>query len=122
MQTTDFGGNISLLKYKVAQVSATVGAGPYVSGVAGSYTLDYDALVTSRSALIDFWPLDETSGTTAASDSAAHDGTYTNGPTLNSTSLTLDGAPSVRMNTSGNDDRIQFTPGHGLRLCGAWIS
>lgn len=111
MQTTDFGGNISLLKYKVAQVSATVGAGPYVSGVAGSYTLDYDALVTSRSALIDFWPLDETSGTTAASDSAAHDGTYTNGPTLNSTSLTLDGAPSVRMNTSGNDDRIQFTPG-----------
>jgi hypothetical protein len=111
MQTTDFGGNISLIKFKVAQVSATVGAGPYVSGVAGSYTLDYDALVTARSELIDFWPLDETSGTTATSYSGTHNGTYVNGPTLDSTSLTLDGAPSVRMNTSGNDDYINYTPG-----------
>lgn len=96
MQVADFGGAVDFVRWRVAQVSALTGPGATATAAFGRQISDYDALIASRAALIEYWPLGETSGTLAASLSGTRNGSHSVSTMAGQASITADGDRSVR--------------------------
>lgn len=75
--------------------------------------------VVASDAPIAHWPLNETTGTTAADLAGANTGTYTNGPTLGATGA-LSGNGDTAASFDGVDDSVNIADTSALRLNGSF--
>jgi hypothetical protein len=84
-------GEVSLYNYALTsdQILENYLEGKYGEGIE-AFT-DYESRVKEKSPVA-YWKLDETTGATAVEEISGNDGTYTNTPTLNQTSLITTGS------------------------------
>ena len=88
--------------YRLAAINSG-GQSPYAS--ASAATISYGALVSGRTALLDYWRLGESSGTVAADASGTNNGTYVNGPALGSPGA-IANDPDTSVTFNGTSQRV----------------
>lgn len=121
LQSADFGGTVNFLKWRVAQVSAVVGAGPYTTMSSGLIGSDYTATVTARGSIIDFWPLNEAAGSTIYSNSGTHNGVGFEPINYNQSAICDDGAKTILTTGLGRFDISGFASMANVRAVEYWF-
>ena len=108
--TSDYGVSQPMVRWRAAPISAVVPEVSRYSPIAeiqSTAELMYNDLVTGHPGLIEYWPLNEPSGTVAASWSGLHDGTHTS-VTTGQPSLTTDGDLSASYQTGAATDFVEW--------------
>lgn len=110
-----YGENLPLVRWRASAISAlvpTVSRYCAASEIQSGAEIFYNDIVSARANLIEFWPLNDASGTLAASWSGTHNGTHTGAQYAAQPSITTDGEPSVSYPNTGN--ATNFTEWAGL--------